>query len=208
MRYPFRDDYAVQVWSEEREAEITETAHFFKEIYNIYLWHLTDVVFVPTFSRTPKCWPVTWPKNIDIVHSEHEARLFMAGLADIAVTPDDKLAGQKEFFPFPPPTSESPISGPDKGVLFFVTSEQYDLFNEELYQIAKQTVFVTEYLRLSTVKHLSVIKYILEHIVPFEKQWRKEWRNQSRQKPLNGQVSVIPIGEKEATRELAALSVA
>lgn len=30
MRYPFRDDYAVQVWSEEREVEIPEMAHFFK----------------------------------------------------------------------------------------------------------------------------------------------------------------------------------
>lgn len=174
MRYPFRDDYAVQVWPEEREAEIQETAYLFREIYNINLWGLAEVVFVPNFARPPEYWPVTWPQNVDLVHSEHEARLFTAGLADIAVTPDDKLAGQKEFFPLPPPPPSFSTSWPDKGVLFFVSSQEYDLFNEELRQIGKQTVFVTEYVRLSTVKHLSVIKYILEYIVPFRREQRKQ----------------------------------
>ena len=207
MRYPFRDDYAVRVWSEEREADIPETAHFFKEIYHITLWGLiSHLRFVPAFSRLPEYWPVTWPKNVDIVHSEHEARLFMAGLAYMAVTPDDKLAGQKEFFPLPPPMPGFSASWPDKGVLFFVTVEEYDLFNEELRQIGKQTVFVTEYLRLSTVRHLSVIKYILGYILPFEREWRKQWlaRDKSLQKlKQEREMSPIPVGAHQGRRQLA-----
>ncbi len=206
MKYPFRDDYAVRVWSEEGEADIPETAHFFKRIYHISLWGLVSHLrFVPAFSRSPEYWPVTWPKNVDIVHSEHEARLFMAGLAYMAVTPDDKLAGQKEFFPFPPPRKGSFGPRPDKGVLFFVTSEEYDLFSEELRQIGKPTVFVTEYVRLSTVNNYSVIKYILRHIVPFGKQWRKQWycRDKSRQKLIKGEMSGISVGANEGRHQLA-----
>ncbi|MGB0384735.1 MAG: hypothetical protein ACPGWR_07920, partial [Ardenticatenaceae bacterium] len=60
MKYPFRDDYAVQVWSEEREADIPETAHFFKEIYHIDLWGLVSHIrFVPAFSRSSEYWPLT-----------------------------------------------------------------------------------------------------------------------------------------------------
>ena len=205
MRYPFRDDYAVRVWSEEREVEIPEMGPFFREIYHLDLWRLGSAVFVPHFSRSPECWPLTKVENVDIVHSEQEARLFMAGLADIAVTPDDELAGKKEFFTYPPSPLGISIPGPDKGVLFFISSEEYNLFNEELGQIAKQTVFVTEYLRLSSVKHLSVIKYMLEYIVPFDKQWQKEWREKSRQKPLNGHVSAMPVAANEDKRELVAV---
>ena len=43
MRYPFRDDYAVRVWSEEREVVHPEMGPFFKEIYNINLWRLAEV---------------------------------------------------------------------------------------------------------------------------------------------------------------------
>ncbi|MGB0384736.1 MAG: hypothetical protein ACPGWR_07925 [Ardenticatenaceae bacterium] len=146
------------------------------------------------------------------MHSEHEARLFMAGLAYMAVTPDDKLAGSKEFFSFPPSPPGFSISGPvfgqgpHKGVLFFVSSEQYDLFNEELRQIAKQTVFATEYVRLSTVKHLAVIKYILTDIVPFQKQWRKQWYfpDTSSQQVIKPEASAIPVAaNKGAALELA-----
>lgn len=149
---------------------------------------------------------MTWPQNVDIVHSEHEARLFMAGLADIAVTPDDKLAGQKEFFPLPPPREGASMSWPDKGVLFFVTEQEYDLFNEELRQIGKQTVFVTEYVRLSTVKHLSVIKYILDYIVPFKREWKKQWL--AREKSLQNlkpkiEMPPIPVGANQGRRQLA-----
>lgn len=74
------------------------------------------------------------------------------------------------FFPFPPSPPGFSISGPDKGVLFFVTSEQYDLFNEELYQIGKQTVFVNEYVRLSAVSNSFIIKYPLSHTLKLEKE--------------------------------------
>ena len=205
MKYPFRDDYAVQVLEEEREAEIPEMAHFFRGIYDITLWRIISTIrFVPAFFRHPENWPLTWIENSDIVHSEEEARLVMAGLAYMAITPDDKQAGEKEFFTYPPSPLGISIPGPDKGVLFFVTSEQYEQFNQELCYMAKQTVFANQYLRLSTVKHMSVIKYILGDIVPFHKQWQKEWREKSRQTPLNGRMSAVPVAANEDERELVA----
>jgi hypothetical protein len=172
IKYPFQDDYAVQVWREERQAALPENAHFYKGIFDVTVLELADLMFVPAFPRTPDNWPATVPNNVDIVHSEYEARLYTAALANMAVTPDEKLAGQVQFFPFPPPPpGYSPSrSSPTMGVLFFVTPEQYELFSEELLTIEKDTFFTNQYVRLAKVKHFECIKFILEVIVPFQRQ--------------------------------------
>lgn len=177
MRYPFRDDYAVQVWREERQAAIPEYGHFYKGIFDVTVLGLVSLMVVPAFPRTPDNWPARLPNNVDIVHSEYEARLFTAALADIAITPDDKLAGQTESFPFPPPLPDFPPPPglPDTGVLFFVTGAQYDLFSQELLQIEKHTLFANQYIRLSKVKNFESIKFILDKIVPVHRLRRANW---------------------------------
>lgn len=171
MKYPFQDDYAVQVWREERQAPLPENSHFYKGIFDVNLLNLVHLPFVPAFSRTPENWPASLPNNIDIVNSQYEARLFTAALADIAVTPDEELAGQAQLFPLPPPPPKfaSLWKLSDTGVLFFVTPEQYQLFSEELLEIEKDTFFANDYVRLRSVSHFECIKFILEVIVPFER---------------------------------------
>ena len=93
-------DFKVHVCREEPEPE-PEYAKFYRGIFHVLISNFQPITFVPSFPRTAENWPPLLPDNVDLVESEHQARLFTAGLADYTVTPDVELAGQEELIPLP-----------------------------------------------------------------------------------------------------------
>lgn len=197
MRYLFKNDVAVQVWREERQVEL-EYAKFYKGIFDVDLRGLTHILFVPSFPKTPDNWPPHLPDNIDIVHSCHQARLFMAGLAEWTVTPDEELAGQREFIAVPPMRERSPIM--DIGMLFYVTPEEFARFSQELLYIEKNhTLWANQYVALSKIKHFESMKFILDHILPL----RQSNKTNGRRLIMNGAQVQIPMEEAREAMLLA-----
>jgi hypothetical protein len=170
MRYLLKNDVAVQVWREERQVPL-EYAKFYKGIVDVGLMGLTHIIFVPSFPKTVENWPPRLPDDIDIVNSCNQARLFMAGIAAWTVTPDEELAGRREFITVPPMQEMSPTM--DIGVLFYVTPEEFARFSQELLYIEKNhTLWANQYVPLSVVKDFECMKFILAKILPLEQGYK------------------------------------
>jgi hypothetical protein len=186
---------SVHVCREEREPE-PEYAPFYKGIFHVLITHLLPITFIPHFDRTAENWLPILPDDVDIVHSCNQARLFTAALADYAITPDEALAGQTETFCISK-GSVSFASLPKKvesettiflnndnteltGILFYVTSEQFAHFSQELLEIEQHTFWPNQYIALSKVKEFECIKFIFANIAPIEEKIRVENERQVR----------------------------
>lgn len=162
MKHRQNGDYPVQVWREERQVPL-ETAKFYQGIFDVNIEYLANIMFVPSF-RNKHDWSPTFPGNVHTVHSEEEARLYTAALADYTVTPDVSLAGQEESVRLPLIRGREP----EMGVVFYVTPDEFAAFSQELRNIEKQTFWANEYVPLSKVKDLESMKFILSKVVPLE----------------------------------------
>lgn len=151
-----------QIWE-----ELPEKAEFYRGIYSVTLNYLVSVMFVPEFEITQDNWPPILPEDVDEVSSETEARLFIAALSDYTVTPNSLLAGKQEIIPLLSVNEDMKDSDidPKRGVIFFVNSQEFEVFSKELSALADQTPGVHDYVKISKIKYLELAKFILSNII-------------------------------------------
>lgn len=164
MKYGFPRDFAVRVRKQEHDEELS-VAKFYRGIFSVTLNFLVEIMFIPEFSRQAERWSLDIPDNVDVVHSTQQARLFTAALSEIIVTPDQSRAGQEELYPLAPPLPPIPDVYAKKGVIFYVTPQQFPRISAELAHIAEQTSSVHDFLPLSQLHHLKCTQVILNRIM-------------------------------------------
>ncbi|MGB0384333.1 MAG: hypothetical protein ACPGWR_05860 [Ardenticatenaceae bacterium] len=167
MKSGLNSDFRVQVRKQEDD-EDRQFSKFYQGIFSVNLNYLVTITFIPEFTRTGKTWFLDIPDNVDIVHSSQEARLFTAALSDIMVTPDDSRAGQEELIPIPHPPPPIPDFGPQMGVIFYVTAEQFTRFSQELAVIEEQTFSVYGSFAVSKLEHFECVQFILNKVITSE----------------------------------------
>jgi hypothetical protein len=187
MKFPHHcNDHPVQVWREERQV-LAEYAHFYEGIFMTTFRFFGSIMFVPPFGRTADKWPPTLPADVDRPESAEQARIYSATFRKYTITPDEELAGQSESFylsfthKVDPETSIFLNGGNVErtGRLFYVTSEQYALFSQELLEIEQHTLWANKYIGLSKVKHFECMKFIMANIAPREERLWGERRAKS-----------------------------
>lgn len=166
MKRSLDHDLAVsvrhQIWE-----EAPEVADFYQGIYSVTLNFLVTIMFVPEVERTTDNWPPVLPENVDNVSTELEAKLFTIGLSDYTVTPNSLLAGQQELI-HNSLVSED-INNSDSvdkmGVVFYVSSQEFEVFSKELSVLAAQTPGVHDSIRISEIQNLELSKFILSSVI-------------------------------------------
>jgi hypothetical protein len=166
MKPSLERDFKISVTPQSWEV-LPETAEFYKEIYLVILNFLVAIMFVPELKINPDNWPPVLPNNVDKVNSETEARLFIAALSKYTVTPNSLLAGTQELIFIPPFNGD--IEGSDidskKGVVFYVSHQEFDVFSKELSALADQILGVHGYVKISEIKELEVAKFIVSRVI-------------------------------------------
>lgn len=162
-------DFKVQVRHQERE-EDASVASLYRSIFLVTINDFVDVIFIPSFSRDKENWSLTIPDYVEHVRSLDEARQFTAALSEYTVTPDDSRAGQEALIALAPPLRVAPEQSEMKseaktGVIFYVTSQEFIRFTQELTLIEEYTWSVYEHLPFSEVKNFECIQFILNDIV-------------------------------------------
>ena len=124
-------------------------------------------MFVPEFKITQDNWPPVLPDNVDEVSSETEARLFTPALSDYTVIPNSLLAGTQEIISIPPFKKDMEDSDIDsrRGVLFYVSHQEFDDLRKDLSALADRTSGVHDFVRISEIEELEVAKFIVSMVV-------------------------------------------
>jgi hypothetical protein len=152
-------DFPVVVRRETWEEE-PATASFYEGIFDVRLNYSMHLMFVPAFRREP--WPPRLAENADELHSEQKARSNTVALSSYTVTPDDSRAGTEESFAREWLDDEW---GPgNAAVLFYVTTEEFAVFSEELAHLADECQSVHEGLvhdLVLEIPDLAVTRFLL-----------------------------------------------
>jgi hypothetical protein len=152
-KYDFPVSVRRQTWEEE-----PATAPFYEGIFDVELNYSMTLMFVPAFQREP--WPPRPPQNADELHSQQEARSMALAMSNYAVTPDDSRAGTEESFARE--WLESDTWGPRRpGVLFYVTTQEFAVFGEELARLADDRPFVHQGWNVSEIPDLAITRFLL-----------------------------------------------
>ncbi|WP_226574873.1 hypothetical protein [Microseira wollei] len=122
---------------------------------------------MPEFEITPDKWPPVLPENVDDVSTEIEARLFTVALSDYTVTPNALLAGKQEIIHLPSVNEDVKNSDIDakRGVVFYVSHQEFEIFSKELSVLANQTPGVQDCVKISQIKEMELAKFILSNII-------------------------------------------
>ena len=166
MKLSLERNFSVSVTHQSWEV-LPETAEFYRGIYLVRLNFLVSIMFVPELEINPDNWPPVLPDNVDEVSSETEARLFTAALSDYTVTPNSLLAGTEEIISIPPFKGDMEDSDIDsrRGVVFYVSHQEFDAFSKELSALADQNSGVHGYVRISEIEELGVAKFIVSMVI-------------------------------------------
>ena len=167
MKPSLERNFSVSVRHQSWEV-FPETAEFYRGIYLVTLNFLVSIMFVPELEINPDNWPPVLPDNVDEVSSETEARLFTAALSDYTVTPKSLLAGgTQEIISIPPLKGDMEDSDIDsrRGVLFYVSHQEFDAFSKELSALADRTPGVHDFVRISEIEELKVAKFIVSMVI-------------------------------------------
>jgi hypothetical protein len=158
----FRVSVTHQIWE-----ELPETAEFYRGIYSVRLNYLVYIMFVPELEINPDNWPPVLPDNVDEVSSETEARLFTTALSDYTVTPNSLLAGTQEIISIPSFKGDMEDSDLDskRGVVFYVSHQEFEAFSKELSALADQNPGVHDFVRISEIEEWEVAKFIVTKVI-------------------------------------------
>jgi hypothetical protein len=150
-------DFPVNVTPRSWEVE-KDVALYYQGIFEVSLNFYTSILFVPQFKRDPNHWPPVLPENMGKPQSEIEARLITIAMSKYAVTPNLSLKGQEEVIPPFDPQLEN-------GVVFYVGDDEFEIFSYELSKIAEELTGIHDSRRVSELKHLEFVKFLLSRFV-------------------------------------------
>jgi hypothetical protein len=126
-RYDFLVSVRRQAWEEE-----PKVAPLYQGIFDVILNHSISIIFVPELERNTNCWCPTLPDNVDEITTDIEARLVSIALSKYSVTPNPLLAGRGEII------SRDVFQTPERGVIFYVTPQEFKIFSSELSMLSEQ----------------------------------------------------------------------
>jgi hypothetical protein len=156
-------NYSVRVRPREWE-EPPETAAYYRGILAVALNHLVDITFVPDTSRIAPPWDYRMlPDDIDTVDTPELARLAAALFSSYVVTPNDRLAGSTEVFDWPAPAGMEDMD--TRGVIFYVTAEEFARFATELDQLTEIADDLYSRVQVDDVRDREVIAFIERRVV-------------------------------------------
>ena len=150
-QYDFTISVRRHSWEEE-----PEVAAWYEGIFEVTLNFTVNLMFVPALKREP--WPPRLPEDTDAVHTEQEARSIAISLSRYAATPDDSREGTEERF-----ARDWSESGP--GVVFYVTSQEFATFSEELARLADERPSVHSGWKVSEIPQLAVTRWLLTRVL-------------------------------------------
>ncbi|MEC4818003.1 MAG: hypothetical protein SAK29_32745 [Scytonema sp. PMC 1069.18] len=153
-RYDFLVSVRLQAWEEE-----PEIAPLYQGIIEVTLNHTLSIIFVPEFERNANCCHYVLPDNVDKITTDIEARLVSVALSKYSVTPNPSLAGLEEII------SRVICETPERGVIFYVTPEEFKIFSSELSMLSEQLPSVHSSRPASEIENLEVTKFLLSRIL-------------------------------------------
>lgn len=151
-------DFTISVRHQISEEE-PEVAALYQGIFDVILNHTVSIMFVPKIVINSQNWPPVLPENVDDISTEIEARLVSVALSRYTATPNLLLAGKEEIIP-------QTDSNYQSGVVFFVTPEEFDIFNMELSILSEQIPSLHSSKKASEIQDLNFIKLIVYRIIP------------------------------------------
>jgi hypothetical protein len=152
--YDFSVSVRRQTWEEE-----PEVAELYQEIFDVILNHTLSIMFVPEVDINIDNIPAMLPDNIDNIFSEIQARQITIALSKYSITPNDLLAGQEKVF------SHNDTLSSQTGVIFFITTDEFQTFSSELSTIAQEIPSVHSSTRISQIKDLKFSQFLLSRVI-------------------------------------------
>jgi len=154
-KYDFPVSVRCQSWEEE-----PKVASLYEGIFDVILNHTISVMFVPEFIREFDYLLPTLPKNTDEISTELDARLVTVAISRYIVTPAPLLGGQEELI-----LQKNDLEFSQSRVLFFVTSQEFNIFSSELSILAQQIPTVHTSRKISAFKDYNFAELLLSRII-------------------------------------------
>lgn len=152
-KYDFPVSVREQVWEEE-----TDTASLYTGIFDVHLNFSIDIMFVPDVGKAiDKTLLASLPDDFDEISTSLEARLSVFTYSKYAVTPNSLLTDTEEII--------QPENSSDKCVVFYISNEQFQIFQQELSEISEQFVSVHDSQPISKNSDLGSMNFILSAII-------------------------------------------
>ncbi|AFZ28464.1 hypothetical protein Cylst_6721 (plasmid) [Cylindrospermum stagnale PCC 7417] len=159
--YP-RYDFPVSVRHHMYEIQNSTAGGFFKNIYDVILNFSMTILFVPNVDISTVNLRLYQSDILDEdnVKNETQAKLICIANAFYSVTPNSLMAGQEKLIPqyFPE------IPG---GVIFFVTSQEFQVFSQELSNFYEELLGegFYAYRTISDIKNFAFADFLIERVI-------------------------------------------
>ncbi|MBW4510236.1 MAG: hypothetical protein KME64_27505 [Scytonematopsis contorta HA4267-MV1] len=152
--YDFSVSVRCQTWEEE-----PEVAELYQGIFEVILNHTLSIMFVPDVGINIDNLPPMLPENVDNIFTEIQARQITIALSKYSITPNPLLAGQEKVF------SHNDTLSSQTGVIFFITTEEFQAFSSELLTLAQEIPSVYSSKRVSQIKDLKFSQFLLSRVI-------------------------------------------